>query len=92
MAKNYATRLVDIIERLYIENMVYRNLVKLHQEKLPPQSEIDALMEFAKTDPRVGGLIHQQFEPVRVRIREHADLEQVLQEFLRVVPPKKDLN
>jgi hypothetical protein len=61
MAKNYATRLVDIIERLYIENMVYRNLVKLHQEKLPPQSEIDALMEFAKTDPRVGGLIHQQF-------------------------------
>ncbi len=92
MAKNYATRLVDIIERLYIENMVLRALFKTHQSKLPPKSEVDEMIANAKSDPRVGGVVHEQFEPVRVRIRENADLEQVLQEFLRAVPPNKDVN
>jgi hypothetical protein len=90
--KNYAARLVDIIERLYIENMVLRALFKTHQSKLPPKSEVDEMIANAKSDPRIGGLIHEQFEPARVRIRENADLEEVLREFLRVLPPKKDVN
>ena len=79
-------------ERLYIENMVLRALFKTHQSTLPPKSEVDEMIANAKTDPQIGGVIHEQFDPVRVRIRENADLEQVLQEFLRAVPPKKDLN
>ena len=92
MDKDFLLRLVDAIEKLYLENMGFRSLFKVHRQRLPPQHEIDELMEFAKTDPRVGDVVREQFEPVRAGIRANETLEQVLQEFLRVVPPQKDMN
>jgi hypothetical protein len=92
MDKDLATRLLDALEAVYTENVALKGIMKAFRRDLPPQYQIDQLLARAKGDPLVGGRIHEQFEPLRARIREDATLEQVLQEFLRVVPAKKDLN
>jgi hypothetical protein len=46
----------------------------------------------AHPNPESLAKMQAQFEPVRARIRDQQNLEQVLQEFLQVVPPKKDVN
>jgi hypothetical protein len=92
MDKDLATRLLDALEAVYTENVALKGIMKAFRRDLPPQYRIDQLLARAKGDPLVGGRIHEQFEPLRARIREDATLEQVLQEFLRVVPAKKDLN
>ena len=80
------------MEDLYIENMVRRTLFKQYQANLPPRFEVAELIAKAKRHPLAGGVVHEQFEPVRARIRANETLEQVLQEFLQVVPPRKDMN
>ena len=92
MDKEFLLKLVDAVENPYIENMVRRTLFKQYQANLPPKSEVDEMIAKAKLHPLAGGVVHEQFEPLRARIRANETLEQVLQEFLRVVPPQKDMN
>ena len=92
MDKEFLLKLVDVIENLYVENKVYKSLFKVYRRQFPPQREIDELMARAKSDPLVGGRAHEEFEPLRDRIRANETLEQVLREFLKVVPATKDVN
>ena len=92
MDKDIAIRLLDALESVYTENVALKGIMKSFRSSLPPQSQIDELVAEAKRDPKVAGVVHEQFEPLRARIAEDATLGQVLQEFLRVVPAKKDVN
>ncbi len=90
MDETFASKLVDAIEKLYIENRVYKSLLKSFANRLPPQQEIDRVVAAGREHIREQ--VQKQFSPVRDRIRSDSNLEQVLQEFLKVVPPKKDVN
>lgn len=92
MDKSLALRLVDTIEKLYIENLGYKAIIQTNRAHLPTQSQIDWILEQGKTDPRIADTIRQQFEPIRIRIREDAGLEQAIQGLLQVVQPNKDVN
>ena len=92
MVKELATRLLDAIEQLYIENLAYQSLFEVLQNRLPPKEQVKSLIEQAKQHPQLQAKVRQQFQPLRDRIRNEADLGRVLQEFLRVVPAKKDVN
>jgi hypothetical protein len=93
MASNPATRLLDIIERIHVENLARKTILRAYSgQRLPPQYQIDQLIEDAKKNPLVAGVVHEQFAAARARMLEDGTLEQVLQEFLQVVPPTKDMN
>ena len=92
MDKAFALRIVDAVEKLYIENLALKGILETNRASLPPQSQIDLIIAEAKAHPQIAGTIHQQFEPLRARIREDIGLEQAIQELLRVVPPSKDVN
>lgn len=93
MDNNTAAMLMDVIERLYIENLARKTILTAYRSRLlPPQSQLDQLIENAKQDPKVLGVVREQFAPVRARILEDRNLEEVLREYLRVAAPKKDVN
>jgi|HubBroStandDraft_3_1064219.scaffolds.fasta_scaffold678196_3 uncharacterized protein (DUF2267 family) len=92
MDKDFALRIIDAIEALQIENKALKAIFKTLRSRLPPQAQIEELIAQAKLDPRIGGIVHEQFAPLRARIREESDLQQALQEFLKAFPPKKDVN
>ena len=92
MDKELALRLLDALESVYIENLARKTIMKNFASRFPPQYQVEELIDEAKKDPQVAGVVHEQFAPVRARIQEHASLEKVFQEFLRVVPAKKDVN
>ncbi len=87
MDKDLATRLLDAIEVLIIENMAMRKLLK--DSKHP---SFERVLEFGRNDPAVRARIAKLFDPLRAQIRDDANLESVLQEFLRVVPTSKSVN
>ncbi|MFI5109003.1 MAG: hypothetical protein ACHP78_09170 [Terriglobales bacterium] len=92
MDKQLIERLLDAIELLTIENWAYQSLFTVLKRRMPPESQWKAMLEQAKTSPEVRGKIQQQLAPVRERIRQSVDLTDAIQEFLRVVPAKKDVN
>jgi hypothetical protein len=92
MDKEFLLALVDKVESLHFENTVLWIYVRKYQRGLPPEHEIREIIDAAKADPAIATRVREQFEPVRARIRANETLEQVLQEFLRVVPPQKDMN
>jgi hypothetical protein len=87
MDKPLAEQMLDFIEQMYLENTflkaVYRSKGWKNMEKV---------LQEARTDPVMAPKVQAIFGPLRDRIREQASLEQVMQEFLRVVPAKKDVN
>ena len=89
--KDLANRLLDALEGVHTENVALQWMMKYFRKDLPPQYQIDQILARAKGDPLVGGRIPKQFAPIRARILEDANLEQVLQEVVRVIPPKKDV-
>jgi hypothetical protein len=88
MDEDLATRLLDALESVYTENVALKGIMRAFRRDLPPQYQIDQWLARAKGDPLVGGRVHEQFEPLRARVCDAGTLEQVLQEFLRVVPAK----
>jgi hypothetical protein len=87
--RDLANRLLDALEGVHTENVALQWIMKYFRKDLPPQYQIDQLLARAKGDPLVGGHIHQQFAPIRARILEDANLEQVLREVLRVIRQRR---
>ncbi len=83
--KDLANRLLDALEGVHTENVALQWIIKYFRKDLPQQYQIDQLLARAKGDPMVGGRIHEQFSPIRARILEDANLEQVLREVLQVI-------
>jgi hypothetical protein len=93
MDNDTATMLMDVIERLYIENLARKTILSAYCSRLlPPQFQIDQLVEDAKKSPELLAIVGGQFAQARARILEDANLEEVLREYLRVAAPKKDVN
>ncbi len=90
--KELAIRLLDALEELWIERRAYRSLFKTLRHRLPPQMQMDQLIAEAKKHPDIRAQVHEQFAPLRDRIQQSADLSNLIEEFLRVVPAKKDVN
>jgi len=87
MDKELANRLLDAVEKLYLENLVFRAALQKGR-----WAAMDKVLAEAQADPELTVRVQKQFAPVRERIRQDSDLEQVIQEFLQAVPPKKDVN
>ena len=95
--KELTLRMVDALEELIIENHALRASLKALQRRLRPwlripDSQLDSLIEQARSHPQAGGDVRQQFAQLRDHIRQSADLSDAIQEFLRIVPAKKDVN
>ena len=84
--------MLDAIEQLYIENLAYKTLFEMFGNRLPSSMQVKDLIEQAKRRPELVAKVRREFQPLRERIQNEGDLAQVIQEFLRVVPPKKDMN
>lgn len=84
--------MVAAIEELYIENAAYRALFETLKSRMPPQAQVESLLQQAKQNPQIRARVLAPLAPLRQRIQEQSDLADVIQEFLRVAPPKKDLN
>lgn len=53
-------RVMDALELLYVENLARRTILKTYSGQcLPPQYQIDQLVEDAKKDPKVAGVVHE---------------------------------
>ncbi|MFI5090347.1 MAG: hypothetical protein ACHP7P_09850, partial [Terriglobales bacterium] len=83
-------RLLDAFEIVYAQNLCYKTLLKKFASRLPPQREIEQVLEAATASTR--DMIAKDYAPLRARIRQAQSLEEALQEFLRVVPARKDVN
>ena len=92
MADQLPAQLIDIIEKLLIEVRAMRSLLRVLKSRMPPQAQVDSMIAQAKQNPQILESVRQQVAPLRDRIPSGHDLEQVMQEFLRVVPAKKDVN
>ena len=80
-------KLVDAMEELFIENRAYRSTLRIVQQTLPMQKQIDQLVEAVKAEPHIRQEVHKLFGPVRDQSLEHA-IEYLLQLF----PSNKDVN
>ena len=87
--KDLASHLLDALENMHTENVALQWILEYFRNELPPQYQLDQILARAKGDPRVGGHIHAQFSPIRDRILEDANLEQVLKEGLRVIHQRR---
>ena len=90
--KDLALKMVDSIEQLAIENQALSSVMKALHKRLPPMSEIESLVKQAAKNPLVAKNIRQQCAELREWIQNSPDLSEMIQEFLRIVPAKKDLN
>jgi hypothetical protein len=88
------SQLIDIIEKLLIENRALRALLLALRARvgMPPQAQLDAMIASAKKTPEILESVRQQVAPLRDRIASERGLAQAIEEFLRVVPAKKDEN
>ena len=89
MNKELATRLLDMVQNLYIENLVLRRM--LDRSRIPDWRHSLAMI-LAHPDPESLAQLRSRFDPLRALIQRDTHLEQVLQEFLQVAPAKKDVN
>ncbi|MGC2246192.1 MAG: hypothetical protein WA609_06285 [Terriglobales bacterium] len=94
MSDQLPEQLIGIIEKVLIENRALRALLVALRVRvgMPSQAQMDAMIAQAKQTPEILESVRQQVAPLRDRIASEHDLEQVLQEFLRVAPAKKDVN
>jgi len=90
MTKDLVSRLLDVIEELCIENRAYVALLHELHSNLPPEGLVKRLLWAAQEEAREQ--VQKEFSALREHIRQSNDLEQALQECLRVVPAKKDVN
>ena len=90
--KELALALVEAIESLFIETMAYRALLRSLKHRLPPEQQMMGLIEQAKNSRAIQDEVRKQFAPLRERILQDRGLSDAIQEFLRVVPAKKDVN
>lgn len=94
MPNQLPEQLIDIIEKVLIENRALRALVVALRVRvgMPPQAQMDAMIASAKKTPEILESVRQQVAPLRDRISSERGLEQAIEEFLRVQPAKKDEN
>jgi len=94
MADQLPSQLVDIIEKILIENLALRALLVALRGRvgMPPQEQLDAMIASAKKTPEILESVRQRVAQLRDRTASERGLEQAIQEFLRVVPEKKDVN
>jgi hypothetical protein len=90
--KELALRMLDVLEELEAENRAYRALLKAlgSGRPVPPAKQIHQLLAEAKAAIR--DRVHQEFAPLRDRLQQSEHLSDSIQELLRVLPAKKDVN
>jgi hypothetical protein len=87
--KELALRMLEAIENLYIENAILKTML---DRASGPAWKRSFTAILANPDPGAVAQLRSRFDPLRAVIQQDRGLEQAIQEFLRVVPPKKDVN
>jgi hypothetical protein len=91
MDKRLAIRMLDLIEKLNIENLALRALLlTLYRNK--NKSVMESLLNEALNNKEGRDAVHATWLPVRKSIESDANLEQAIQQFLQIVPPAKGAN
>ena len=87
-----ALKMLDAIEDMYLENNALRAMLATYQKHLPSLGPWQRLLADLKAEPGMASNTRLVFAPLRKRIQEDQNLTGAIGEFLRVVPPKKDVN
>ena len=85
--KALAEKMLDVIQTLYMENVILKDVLRKKG-----WVAMDKVLAEAKADPDMQRRLRHVFGPVRERIQSETDLPQVIQEFLRVLPPNQKSN
>ena len=90
---NTLTQLLDALEELLIENTAYTSSVKVLEQFLPQaRGKVAQVVEKAKADPKVREHVRAKFASLRSQFQTESNLQMVIEELLKVLPTKKDVN
>ena len=90
--KDLAIKLAGAIESLYLQNITLQAMLMMYSRRYPGVGDWKRLFADLQTEKQFVDRIHEQFAPLRQQISEDRDLAEVLEQFLRVSPPKADVN
>jgi hypothetical protein len=89
MDNRLALRMLDLIEKLNVENLALQAVVRVLHGK---SAQIQSQLEQMKADPAARDTVHTQWLPLRQRLESDSNLEEAMQQFLKIVPPVKGVN
>jgi hypothetical protein len=88
--KQLAIQILDALERVVVENRTLKAILETYddQHRIPWREHLATAM----ADRDATDATRQQFSELRSQVQSDLDLATVIQDFLKVFPPNKDLN
>jgi seryl-tRNA synthetase len=91
--KQFALKMLDSIEGLQIENLALRVLLEeANARRNVGTEQTEKRLQRLSSDPQIRQKVRELLGPVRQRLHEDADLEEAMQQFVRIVPPPTGVN
>lgn len=92
MDKALVLRMLDLIERQDFENLLLRTLLK-RVDGRADKDYLDSLLGETTPDAQTArDVVHSRWLPLRERIESDSNLEEAIQQFVRIIPPAKGVN
>jgi hypothetical protein len=91
MDNQVVLQMLDLIEKMELEKFSLRAMLDAASRNVSKR-QIDSLLERAMNDPAARDNVHAKYLPLRSQIESDSSLEEVLQQFLQISPPTKDVN
>jgi hypothetical protein len=90
MDRDLATRLVNELEKVVLENQILKSILMGYGDalRIPWREHLEALM----ADPEVTATTHRQFAQLRDQVQSDSDLAEGIRRLLEVFPANKQVN
>jgi hypothetical protein len=91
MERKLALRMLDFIESLNIEILALRAQLQAPVGTLS-KTQVDSLVAEANGVSAIRGSVRESWFPLRQQLQSDSTPEEALQQLLKIIPPKTDLN